>query len=161
MGRAAYWPEKKKKGRTECRCTLGKKQTTQTRWILHGVTGFAGSLLQCGLFMGCGFFQGTYTHSSVILHGLQSKKLIPQGFHHRLLGNICFSTWSSSSSTFFIDLGVCRDIPLTFLKSSLPAFLKYVIIEVVPTSLAGSASTNNRSVSQPAGNSSAQHDVFS
>jgi len=58
--------------------------------------------------------------STVDLHGLQRDNLPHYGPLHRLQGNLCSSTWrTSSSSSFFTDLGTCRAVSLTCSHSSL------------------------------------------
>ena len=74
--------------------------------------------------------------SNVDLHGLQAHSL-PR-LLHGLQGNCCFSAWSSSSTYFFTDLGVCRFVSLTLSHSTLQLqllqgffflLLKYIITE--------------------------------
>jgi len=58
--------------------------------------------------------------STVDLYGLQGYSLPHRGLHHRLQGiSLCFSIWSTSSPSFFTDLGVCRVVSLTSPHSSL------------------------------------------
>jgi len=74
-------------------------------------------------------------------------------------GRLCSGVWSTSSPSFFTDLGVCRVVSLTLSHSSLltallPQFfplLKYVITEALPLSLIGLALTSGGSVLEPAG----------
>uniref|UniRef100_A0A8B9MTF9 SPATS2-like protein n=1 Tax=Accipiter nisus TaxID=211598 RepID=A0A8B9MTF9_9AVES len=99
---------------------------------LHRATGPARNLLQRGLPTGSqppfgihllrrGILHGLQVDisSTVDLHGLQGDSLPHQGLHHRLQGNLCSSTWSISSLSFFTDLGVCRVGSLTCSHSSL------------------------------------------
>ncbi|KAK4831758.1 hypothetical protein QYF61_018956 [Mycteria americana] len=51
--------------------------------------------------------------STVNLHGLQVDSLPHHGLHHGLQWNLCSGTWSTSSSSFFTDLGVCRAVSFT------------------------------------------------
>lgn len=46
--------------------------------------------------------------STMNLHGLQGHSLPHYGILHRLQGNLCCSTWSTSSPSFFTDFGACR-----------------------------------------------------
>jgi len=52
--------------------------------------------------------------STVDVHGLQADSLPHNGLHHKLQGNLCSGAWSTSSPSFFPDLGVCRVISLTY-----------------------------------------------
>jgi len=90
--------------------------------------------------------------------GLQGQSLPDNALLHGLQGNLCSSTWSTSSPLFCTGLGVCRVVSLTCSHSSLLAvvpqllpFLKYVITEALPVSLVGSALAIRGSVSEPAG----------
>ncbi|KAK4810648.1 hypothetical protein QYF61_007385 [Mycteria americana] len=139
----------------------------------HRVQSFRNGLLQCGLSMGSQLPSG-HIHllrhgvlyglqedicSTVDLHGLQGDSLPHHGLHHELQGNLCPGAWSTSSSSFFTDLGVCRVVSLTYSHSSFPAavvqqflpLLKYVITEALPPSLMGSALASSGSVLEPAG----------
>ena len=63
-----------------------------------------------------GPFQGLHmdTCSSMDLHGLQQDHLPHHGLHHALQGKtLCSSVSSTSSPSFFTDLGVCRVVSLT------------------------------------------------
>jgi len=58
--------------------------------------------------------------STVDLHGLQGDNLAHHGLHHELLGKaLCSGISSTSSTSFFTDLGVCRVVSLTSSHSSL------------------------------------------
>ncbi|KAM9590835.1 uncharacterized protein ACIBXB_005885 [Morphnus guianensis] len=105
--------------------------------------------------------------STMDLHGLQGDSLPHHGLHHRLQGNLCSGAWSTSSPSFFTDLGVCRVVSLTCSHSSLwlqflchsnffPP-LEYVITEVLPLSLIGLALASSGSVLEPAGIGSVGH----
>jgi len=60
--------------------------------------------------------------STVDLHGLQEDSLPHHGLHHELQGKTpCLGIWSTSSPSFFADLGVCRAVSLTCSHSSLTA----------------------------------------
>jgi len=114
-------------------------------WILHG--------LQADI---C---------STVDLYGLQGHNLPHHGLHHRPQGNLCSGAWSTSFPSF-TDLGVCRVLSLTYSHSSLNCccccagcfpLLNYVITEVLPPSLTGSALASGSSVMEPAGTGSIRH----
>ena len=98
----------------------------------HAATGPGRSLLQRGLSTGSqpasgilllqrGLLLGLQVNifSTVDLHGLQGDSLPQHGLHYRLQGNLCSGTWTTSSPSFFTDLGVCRVVSLTFSHSSL------------------------------------------
>ena len=98
----------------------------------RGSTGPARSLLQHRLSIGsqppsgihliqCGEHRGLQVAicSTVDLHGLQGHSLPHHGLLHELQGNLCSSAWSTSSSSFFTDLGVCRVVSLTYSQSSI------------------------------------------
>ena len=57
--------------------------------------------------------------STVELHGLPGDSLPHHGLPHGLQGNLCSGAWSTSSPSFFTDLGVCRAVSLTYSHSSL------------------------------------------
>ena len=102
--------------------------------------------------------------STVDLHGLQGDSLPHHGLYHRLQGNLCPGTWSTSSLSFFTDLGVYRVVSLIFslLSSAAVAqgffpLLKYVITEALPPSLMGSALVSGGSIFEPAGIGSIGH----
>jgi len=59
--------------------------------------------------------------STVDLHGLQRDRLLHHGLLHGLQGNLCSGTRSTSSTSFFIDPGVCRLVSLTWSHSCLLA----------------------------------------
>ena len=44
--------------------------------------------------------------STMDLHGLHGDNLCHHGLHHGLQGNLCSSTWSTSSPSCLTDLGV-------------------------------------------------------
>ena len=78
--------------------------------------------------------------STMDLHGLQGDSLPYHGPHHRLQGKtLCSGISSTSSLSFFTDLGVCRVVSLTLSHSSLSTaifslqfffpLLKYVVTE--------------------------------
>ena len=105
---------------------------------LHGSTGPARNLLQRGLPTGsqrpwgipllrCGVLHGLQVDicSTVNLHGLQGDSLPHHGLPHGLQGNLCSGAWSTSSPSFFTDLGVCRVVSLTYSHSSLQ--LQFVV----------------------------------
>ena len=140
---------------------------------LHGSTGPARSLLQCRLptwsqppldihLLRCGVFHGLQVdiYSTMDLHGLQGDSLPHHGLpHHGLQGTLCSGAWSISSPSFFTDLGACRVGSRTYSHSSLWLqlhsflfpLLKYVIPEVLPLSLMGSALASSRSSLERAG----------
>jgi len=111
----------------------------------------------------------TGCRSTVDLHGLQGNNLPHHGLHHKLQGKIlCSGIWSTSSPSFFTDLGVCRVVSFTSSHSSLlnchfPTelfflpFLKYVITEVLPPLLIGLALASSRSVLELAGTGFIRH----
>jgi len=68
----------------------------------------------------CGVLHGLQVEicSTMDLHGLQGHSLPHHGLFHGLQGNLCSSTWSTSSASFFTDLGVCRVISLMHSHSS-------------------------------------------
>jgi len=82
--------------------------------------------------------------STMDLHGLQWNSLPHLGLLHGLQGNLFSGAWNTFPS-FFTDLCVCKVVSFTCSHHSLlPAvalfpLLKYVIIEVLPPSLMGSA----------------------
>jgi len=93
--------------------------------------------------------------STMDLCGLQGNNLHHHGLRHRLQGNLC----SRRCLKHLLPLGVCRVVSLTFSHSSLPdaavqlflPFLKYLITEVLPTSLIGSTLASVASTSELAG----------
>ncbi|KAM9590816.1 uncharacterized protein ACIBXB_005871 [Morphnus guianensis] len=101
----------------------------------HESTGPARSLLQHRLPMGSQPPSSTHLLQHGVLHGLQGDSLPHHGLHHGLQGNLCSGAWSTSSPSFFTDLGGCRIVSLTYSHSSLPVavaqqffpLLKYVI----------------------------------
>ena len=50
---------------------------------------------------------------------LQGDSLPHHSLHHMLQGNLCSGAWSTSSPSFFTDLGVCGVVPLTSSHSTL------------------------------------------
>jgi len=112
---------------------------------LLGFTGPSRSLLQHGFPMGLQPPSGIHLlrrgviHwlqvgicSTLDLHGLQVDSLPHHGLHYMLQGNLCSGTWSTSSPSYFADLGVCRDFPhiFSFLSPSdiaiMPFFLPFL-----------------------------------
>jgi len=58
--------------------------------------------------------------STMELTGLQGDNLPHHSLHHELQGKgLCSGTWSTSSPSFFTDLGVCRVVSFTSFHSSL------------------------------------------
>ena len=99
---------------------------------LHRSAGPARSLLQHRLPTGSQPPSGTHLLRRGVLHGLQvdicstmdlpglqGDNLPHHGLHHGLQGNLCSGAWSTSSPSFFTDLGVCRAVSLTCSHSSL------------------------------------------
>jgi len=79
---------------------------------------------------------------------------------HRLQGNLLSGAWSTSSPSFFTDLGICRVVSVAYSHSSLAAkchytgffsLIKFVITEVLPLSLIGSALARDGSILEPGG----------
>ena len=68
----------------------------------------------------CGLLHGLQVDicSTVDLHGLQGHSLPHHSLLHGLQGNLCSSAWSTSSPSFFTDLGACRALFLTYFQSS-------------------------------------------
>jgi len=101
----------------------------------------------------------------MVLCGLKGSNLLHHGLLHRLQGNLCSGTWSTSSPSFLADLGVYRVVYLTFFSLLFPTAavqrflpcLNYVIAEAPPVSLMGSALASGGSVLEPAGTGSVQH----
>jgi len=100
---------------------------------LHGAAGPGTSLLQRRIPTGshpplgihllwCGVFHRLQVDicSTVDLHGLQGNSLPHHGLLHGLQGHLCSGTWSTSSPSFFTNLGVCRVVSLRNSYSSLP-----------------------------------------
>jgi len=111
-------------------------------WVLHG--------LQVDL---C---------STVDLQGLQGHSLSHHGLLHGPQGNLCSGAWSTSSPSFFTNLGVCRVISLMYSHSSLLLqfffpFLKYIITDMLPPSLMGLVLASSGSILEPAGTGSVRH----
>ena len=79
------------------------------------------SLLRASTCSGVGSSTGCRWISAPLqtLHGLQGHSLPHHGLHHGLQGNLCSGTWSTSSPSFFPDLGVCRVVSLTSSHPSL------------------------------------------
>jgi len=97
--------------------------------------------------MGCSFLRASSAAAAWhllhhgFLHGVQGHNLLHHGLLHQLYRNLCFGTWSTSSFSFFTELGVCRAASLAFfsllsLQRFLP-LLKFFIPEVPPASLLG------------------------
>ena len=74
--------------------------------------------------------------------------LSQHGLHKGLQGNLCFGTWSTSSPSFFTDLGVCR---VAAVAQQILPLLKNVFTELLPLSLSGSALASGRSILELAG----------
>ena len=72
------------------------------------------------------------SYSAMVLHGPQGDNVHHHGLHHRLQGNLCSGTWSTSSPSFFTDLGVCRVVSLTYCHSSLPAAVAHQCFPLRP-----------------------------
>ena len=98
--------------------------------------------------------------------GFRGTTCLTMSLLHRLQGNLCSSDWSTSSPSFFTDLGVCRVVSLTSSHSSLSTtvssqvffpLLKYVIPEVLPPLLMGSALASGAFVLEPAGTGFIKH----
>jgi len=69
------------------------------------------NLLWCGLLSSQGHsLLWVSTCSTVDLHGLQGDSLPHHGLLHGLQGYLCSGAWSTSSPSFFTDLGVCRAV---------------------------------------------------
>jgi len=138
---------------------------------LHGSAGPARNLLQHRAPHGVtasfrhppalawGPFHGLQVEISFIvdLHGLQEDSLPHHGLHHGLQGkNLCSGAWSTSSSSFFTDLGVCRVVSLASSHSSAVSpqvfpLVKYVITEALPPLLIGLALASGGSILEPVG----------
>ena len=101
---------------------------------LHGAAGPGRSLLQHGLPTGsqpplgipllwCGVpSTGCRWRSAPLWTSMGCRDSLPHdGLHHGLQGNLCSGTWSTSSPSFYTDLGVCRVVSLTLSHSSLYA----------------------------------------
>lgn len=89
------------------------------------------------------------------------------GLHQRLQGNLFSDGWSTSSLSFFTDLGVYRVFFLMHSNSSLhlqvripspPPFLNFITPEVLPLLLTGSALASSGSIVKLAGIASVRHD---
>ena len=93
--------------------------------------------------------------STVDLHGLQGDSLPHHGLFHRLQGNVFSGAWTTSSPSFFNELGVCRVLtPLSSCKNALTQFvflLNYVVPEALPMLLMGLALASSGSVLEPSG----------
>jgi len=95
--------------------------------VLAGACSSAGlptmSQLPSGIHLLCqGSFHGLQVEicSTVELHRLQGHKLPHRGLQHKLQGKVlCSGVSSTSSPSFFTDLGVCRVVSLTSYHSSL------------------------------------------
>jgi len=93
--------------------------------------------------------------STVDLHGLQGDSLPHCGLHHELQEKaFCSNVSSTSSPSFFTDLGVCKVVSLTSSHSSLLTavslsfflLLNYVITAALPQLLIGLALASSGSV---------------
>jgi len=146
-------------------------------FLLRGRTPHTLPLLQHeGSSHGRQFFMNCY--SAGPSHGLQLCTNVDpsygvQSFRNRLLQRgspiVCRGTSAPAPGApphfFFTDLGVCGVVSLTQSHSSLSTavpqqvfpLLKYVILEVLPPSLMGSALGSSGSVLEPAGTGSVRH----
>jgi len=138
-------------------------------WVPKGSQVLPANLLQSGLPTGSqpppvipllrrGVLPGLQVGlcSPVGLHGLQGHSLSHHGLLHRLQGNLCSGTWSTSCLSLCTDSGVSAGLVLSH---SLTPFsgckchyagvfflLNYVIPEVLPPSLMGLALVSGASV---------------
>jgi len=138
--------------------------------VLAGTCSSAGSpqghrFLQASTCSGVGSLPQVQVEicSTVYLHGLQGHSLPHRGLHHELQGKaLCSHISSTSSPSFFTDLGVCRVVPLTSSHSSLftavspQSFFLPVLKYVIPE-LMGLAWASGGSILEPAGTSSVRH----
>jgi len=145
-------------------------------YSLHGSTGPGRSLLQRGLpmvsqppsaihLLRCGVLHGLQVDicSTVVLNGLQGDSQPHHGLLHGLRGNLCSSARSTSSPSSALTL-VSAVVSLTYSHShsAIAVILGffpslYVITEVLPLSLMGSALASSGSVLEPAGIGSVGH----
>ena len=65
--------------------------------------------------------------STMDLHGLQGHSL-----PHGLQGNLCSGAWSTSSHSFFTDLGVCRVVSLTYILTPLSRCCSAAVFSPLP-----------------------------
>lgn len=84
------------------------KVTGASTWGLHGLQPLSGLI---------------YLLCHGVLHGLQGDNLHHYGLHHGLQGNLCSRAWTTSSPSFFTDLGVCKVVCLTCILTSLSQLL--------------------------------------
>jgi len=130
-------------------------------WVPHGVTASFGHppAPAWGPFHG---LQVEICSTVVELPPWAAGNSLPHhGLHHGLQGKtLCSSVWSTSPSSFFTDLGVCRVVSFTSSQSSLPlqfhcSFflprLNYVITEAIPPLLIGLALASGGSILELAG----------
>ncbi|XP_063187185.1 uncharacterized protein LOC134513912 [Chroicocephalus ridibundus] len=131
---------------------------------LHGDT----ASFKCIYLLRCGVLHRLQVDfcSATNLQDLQGDSLPHHALHHMLQGNLCSGTWSTSPCSFFTDFDVCRVVSLTYSHSSLSScfstavlflFLKYVIPEVLATSLIGSALASGGSILKLASFGSVRH----
>jgi len=103
--------------------------------------------------------------TTVDLHRLQEHNVHHHGLHHGLQVNLCSSTRSTSSPSFFAYFGVFRVVSLTYSHSFLPAsvaqqflpWLEYVITEVLLLLLLGSDLASSSFFLELVGTGSAGH----
>ena len=119
---------------------------------LHGIKDPARNLPQSRLSKDCRLD----IYSTVDHYRTQEINVCHYSLHHSLLENLCSGAWSTSSPSFFTDLGMCRVVSVTYDHSSLPAVVqqlfplfKCIITEALPTSLIGSALASAGSVLKP------------
>jgi len=103
-----------------------------------------------------------YFTNSVLLNDIFPCLLELRGFAFSDLQLFYGKHLFSISDHFFTDLGVCRVVSFTYSHSSLLQvfffpLLRYVIPEVLPPSLMGSALANSGSLMEPAGISFIRH----
>jgi len=166
-------------------------------WVPHGVTSPASILLQRGLLSPRGHrsCQGRAPHgvtaslghppapawgpfhrlqveicSTMDLHGLQGHSLPDNALLHGLQGNLCSSTWSTSSPpselalvsaelflSHILTLVICCSCYCANFAEFFCSLHNYVIPEVLPPLLMGSAVASRRSVLELAGTGSVRH----
>lgn len=119
--------------------TAHRAQSFRNRLLQHGPTAesqiLPANLLQWGLH------RAFFKHPSLPLWApprAAGAQLPHQGLHHRLPETLSSSIWSTFSTSFFPDLGVCRSVSLTPLSScNCAGFFPFLtlILEVLPPSL--------------------------
>jgi len=155
----------------------GQQTCSSVGSSLHGSTGPGRSLLEHGLPIGSqplpgipllwrGVQSGLQVEicTTVGLHGLQGHSLPHRGLLHGLQGNLFSGLWSTSSPSFYSELGVCRVVALMYLYSSLRLpllvffpLLTCVILEALPPSLMGSTLPSSGSILELTGTGSTGH----